>query len=66
MDAIALEFNELQHQLPPSPETDAGLVVETECAFQPQLARLGTHDPLYLHLKEHPDQVKEWLEAGKP
>jgi hypothetical protein len=30
------------------------------------LARSRTDDPLYLHLKENPDQVKGWLEAGKP
>jgi hypothetical protein len=30
------------------------------------LARSKTDDPVYLHLKENPDKVKEWLEAGKP
>jgi hypothetical protein len=30
------------------------------------LARSRTDDPFYLHLKENPDKVKEWLEAGKP
>jgi hypothetical protein len=30
------------------------------------LARSRTNDPIYLHLKEHPDEALEWLKAGKP
>ena len=30
------------------------------------LARLRTTDPVYVHLKENPERVKEWLEEGKP
>jgi hypothetical protein len=30
------------------------------------LARSRTQDPVYLHLKENPERVKEWLEEGKP
>jgi hypothetical protein len=30
------------------------------------LARSRTNDPLYLHLKDNPGKVKEWLDEGKP
>lgn len=30
------------------------------------LDRSRTHDPVYLHLKEHADKALEWLAVGKP
>jgi hypothetical protein len=38
----------------------------TELNVKIVLARSRTSDPVYLHLKENPGKVKEWLEAGKP
>jgi len=38
----------------------------TELDVKIVLARSRTADPLYLHFKENPDKVKEWLEEGKP
>lgn len=38
----------------------------TELDVKIVLARSRTDDPVYIHLKENPDKVKEWLEAGKP
>ncbi len=38
----------------------------TELDVKIVLARARTDDPVYIHLKENPDKVKEWLEAGKP
>jgi len=40
--------------------------VRTEEGVRMVLARSRTHDPLFLHLKENPGKVKEWLEFGKP
>jgi hypothetical protein len=39
---------------------------ETELDVKIVLGRSRTDDPLYLHLKENPGKVKEWLEAGRP
>ena len=39
---------------------------ETELNVKIVLARSRTADPLYLHLRDHPGKVKEWLQAGKP
>jgi hypothetical protein len=38
----------------------------TEEEIKMVLTRSRSHDPVYLHLKENPGKVKEWLEAGKP
>lgn len=38
----------------------------TELDVKVVLSRSRTDDPVYLHLKENPGKVKEWLEAGKP
>jgi hypothetical protein len=38
----------------------------TELDVKIVLSRSRTNDPVYLHLKENPDKVKEWLEEGKP
>jgi hypothetical protein len=38
----------------------------TEEEIKTVLTRSRSQDPVYLHLKENPGKVKEWLEAGKP
>lgn len=39
---------------------------KTELDVKIVLSRSRTNDPVYLHLKQNPGKVKEWLEAGKP
>ncbi len=39
---------------------------ETTLNVEIVLARSRTEDPVYLHLRDNPEKVKEWLEAGKP
>jgi hypothetical protein len=38
---------------------------KTELDVEIVLARSRTDDPLFIHLRENPGRVKEWLEAGK-
>ena len=39
---------------------------KTELDVKIVLARSRTDDAIYLHLKDNPDKVKEWLKLGKP
>jgi hypothetical protein len=39
---------------------------KTPAEVKTVLAKSRTRDPIYLHLKENPDQALEWLKAGKP
>ena len=38
----------------------------TELGVKIVLARSRTEDPVYLHLRDNPTEVKKWLERGKP
>jgi hypothetical protein len=40
--------------------------VQTPEQVRVVLARSRTNDPVYLHLKEHPNRALEWLQTGKP